>query len=48
MEDCFRDLHAPIGRVTGYDIPYPPARLEQYQLPSVDRILLAVQRVLDS
>jgi pyruvate dehydrogenase E1 component beta subunit len=47
MEECFRDLQAPVLRVTGFDIPYPPARLERYQMPSVDRILLAVQRALD-
>lgn len=46
-ELAFRDLRAPVGRVTGYDIPYPPAALEQRYLPSVDRILLGVQRLLD-
>jgi pyruvate dehydrogenase E1 component beta subunit len=34
-------------RVTGYDIPYPPATVEEHYLPSVERILLAVQRTLD-
>jgi pyruvate dehydrogenase E1 component beta subunit len=28
--------------VTGFDIPYPPPKLEHLQLPSVDRILDAV------
>jgi pyruvate dehydrogenase E1 component beta subunit len=42
QRDCFYYLHAPIVRVTGFDIPYPPARLERYYLPSVDRILAAV------
>jgi pyruvate dehydrogenase E1 component beta subunit len=46
-EECFGDLHAPVLRVTGWDIPYPPAALEHEYLPSVDRVLLAVQRVLD-
>ena len=27
-EQCFHQLHAPIGRVTGFDIPYPPPMLE--------------------
>ena len=35
--------HAPILRVTGYDIPYPPPKLEEHHLPSVDRILDAVE-----
>jgi pyruvate dehydrogenase E1 component beta subunit len=44
MERGFRDLLAPVLRVTGYDIAYPPATLENVQLPSMDRILLAVQK----
>jgi pyruvate dehydrogenase E1 component beta subunit len=38
-ERCFHYLEAPIARVTGFDIPYPPPKLEQYHLPNVDRIL---------
>ena len=38
-EQCFHHLHAPIGRVTGFDIPYPPPKLEEHHLPAVDRIL---------
>ena len=38
-EQCFHHLEAPILRVTGLDIPYPPPQLEQYHLPSADRIL---------
>ena len=41
-ERCFHSLAAPIRRVTGFDIPYPPPMLERYHLPSVDRILDAV------
>jgi 2-oxoisovalerate dehydrogenase E1 component beta subunit len=41
-ERCFHSLAAPIRRVTGFDIPYPPPKLEQFQLPGVDRILDAV------
>ena len=33
-------------RVTGYDTPYPPARIEDEWLPNVDRILDAVDRSL--
>ncbi|MDH2412527.1 alpha-ketoacid dehydrogenase subunit beta [Nocardioides sp. CER19] len=41
-ERCFHSLHAPVRRVTGFDIPFPPPKLEHFQLPSVDRILDAV------
>lgn len=43
---CFYSLEAPPQRVTGFDIPYPPARLEEHFLPDLDRILDAVDRVL--
>ncbi|MFZ0128003.1 MAG: alpha-ketoacid dehydrogenase subunit beta [Candidatus Dormiibacterota bacterium] len=46
QRDCFYYLHAPVVRVTGFDIPYPPARMEHYYLPSVDRILAAVAESL--
>ena len=38
-------LHAPVLRVTGFDIPYPPPKLEHAHLPGVDRILDAVARL---
>ncbi|XVV16322.1 alpha-ketoacid dehydrogenase subunit beta [Actinoplanes sp. CA-131856] len=41
-ERCFHSLAAPIRRVTGYDIPYPPPKLEHLHLPNVDRVLEAV------
>jgi 2-oxoisovalerate dehydrogenase E1 component beta subunit len=41
-ERCFHDLAAPVRRVTGFDIPYPPPKLEHFHLPSADRILDAV------
>ncbi|MCR2826961.1 alpha-ketoacid dehydrogenase subunit beta [Microbacterium sp. zg.Y909] len=46
-ERCFHHLEAPPLRVTGHDIPYPPAKLERHHLPDLDRILDAVDRVLD-
>jgi 2-oxoisovalerate dehydrogenase E1 component beta subunit len=45
VEDCFDYLEAPVLRVTGWDIPYPPATIEQHFLPSIERILAAVDRV---
>ena len=46
-EKCFHHLESAPVRVTGHDIPYPPAKLEKYHLPDLDRILDAVDRVLD-
>src|SRR5690625_2164504 len=39
---CFHSLAAPVLRVPGFDIPYPPPMLEKYYLPNVDRILDAI------
>jgi len=46
QEQAFYSLEAPVLRVTGYDTQYPPSRLEEEWLPSVDRILDAVDRSL--
>ncbi|MBN7792657.1 alpha-ketoacid dehydrogenase subunit beta [Microbacterium sp. 2216-1] len=46
-ERCFEYLEAAPLRVTGHDIPYPPAKLEKFHLPDLDRILDAVDRVMD-
>jgi 2-oxoisovalerate dehydrogenase E1 component beta subunit len=47
VEDCFDYLEAPVLRVTGYDTPYPPATIESHYLPSIERILAAVDRVVN-
>jgi 2-oxoisovalerate dehydrogenase E1 component beta subunit len=44
-EQCFHYLHAPVARVAGFDIPYPPPMLEEHYLPSVDRILDAIAKL---
>ncbi|MFJ8209960.1 alpha-ketoacid dehydrogenase subunit beta [Streptomyces sp. NPDC096033] len=44
-ERCFHHLEAPVLRVTGFDIPYPPPMLEKHHLPGVERILDAVARL---
>jgi pyruvate dehydrogenase E1 component beta subunit len=46
-ERCFYSLEAPVLRVTGYDVPYPPSRLEEHFLPDPDRVLDAVDRVME-
>ncbi|MGV0770298.1 alpha-ketoacid dehydrogenase subunit beta [Mycobacterium syngnathidarum] len=45
-EECFYDLEAPVLRATGFDTPYPPARLEKVWLPGVDRVLDCVERAM--
>ena len=44
MEQAFYSLEAPVIRVSGFDVPFPPANLEGVYLPDVDRILEAVDR----
>ncbi len=47
-EQCLFHLHAPVARVTGYDIPYPFFAREPSYLPNVARILDAIRRTLES
>jgi len=44
-EQCFEYLQGPVARVGGYNVPYPPARVEEHYLPDLDRLLDAVDRV---
>ncbi|MDS0244918.1 alpha-ketoacid dehydrogenase subunit beta [Microbacterium aurantiacum] len=46
MERAFYALEAPVIRVSGFDVPFPPAKLEGAYLPDADRILEAVDRSL--
>ncbi|MFF5965056.1 2-oxo acid dehydrogenase subunit E2 [Streptomyces collinus] len=46
QERCFSSLRAPVLRVTGYDIPYPPPLLEDAHLPGPERVLTALGRLL--
>ncbi len=46
MTEAFYALEAPVLRVSGFDAPFPPAKLEGVFLPDPDRILEAVDRVL--
>jgi 2-oxoisovalerate dehydrogenase E1 component beta subunit len=45
-ERCFYDLEAPVLRVGGFHTPYPVAKIEHEYLPSLDRVLDAVDRSL--
>ncbi|RSM89474.1 alpha-ketoacid dehydrogenase subunit beta [Kibdelosporangium aridum] len=44
-EKCFHWLEAPVLRVGGFDVPYPPKDLEEHQLPHPDRILDTIARL---
>lgn len=44
-ERCFHYLEAPVLRVAGFDVPYPPPMLERHHLPDVERVLDAVERL---
>lgn len=44
-EQCFHHLHAPVARVSGFDVPYPAPKLEKHHVPGVDRILDAIDRL---
>lgn len=46
-ERCFNHLESAPVRITGFDIPYPPSKLESHHLPDLDRILDGVDRALD-
>jgi 2-oxoisovalerate dehydrogenase E1 component beta subunit len=45
-EDLYYEMEAPVLRVTGFDTPYPPSRVEEEFLPDLDRVLHAVDRSL--
>jgi pyruvate dehydrogenase E1 component beta subunit len=44
---CFYSMSAPGLVVSGYHVPYPPTRLEEDYRPTVDRILDAIDRVME-
>ena len=46
-ERVMLDLEAPVGRVTGYDVPFPQFANEDDYLPSVDRIAAGAVKVLE-
>jgi 2-oxoisovalerate dehydrogenase E1 component beta subunit len=45
-ERAFYSLEAPVLRVSGFDTPFPPAKLETTYLPDADRVLEAIDRAL--
>ena len=45
-EKAFLSLQAPVERVTGFDVPVPLTKLENYYLPDAKRVALAVKKVM--
>ncbi|MCZ4521731.1 alpha-ketoacid dehydrogenase subunit beta [Rhodococcus ruber] len=45
-ESCFYALKAPVLRVGSYNLPYPPAKVEDEFLPDIDRVLDAIETSL--
>ena len=41
-EQCFEYLEAPVRKVTGFDVPFAPPKLEHWYLPDVDRVIDAI------
>jgi 2-oxoisovalerate dehydrogenase E1 component beta subunit len=46
QEELYYEMEAPVLRVTGFDTPYPPSRIEEEYLPDLDRVLHVVDRSL--
>jgi pyruvate/2-oxoglutarate/acetoin dehydrogenase E1 component len=45
-EKAIFDLQGPVLRVTGYDVPYPYWTIEDSYMPSVERVVAAVRKLL--
>src|SRR6266567_4492623 len=46
-ERCLYSLVKPVGRVTGYDTPYPVPGQEDYYLPTAPKVLAAMRTVIE-
>lgn len=47
QEEALLNMKAPVLRVTGYDVPVPLPKLENYYIPDVSRIIEAVTKVMN-
>jgi pyruvate/2-oxoglutarate/acetoin dehydrogenase E1 component len=45
-EKAIYDLQGPVLRVTGYDVPYPYWQIEDAYMPSVARVVDAVNKLM--
>jgi len=48
QQEAFWSLEAPIARVTAPDTPYPIASVEEFYVPSVERVLAGVRAVIEA
>ncbi len=46
-DSCLYSLLKPVGRVTGYDTPYPAPGQEDYYVPTPAKVLTAIQAVME-
>jgi pyruvate dehydrogenase E1 component beta subunit len=46
-EKAILDLHGPVLRVTGFDVPYPYWKIEDAYMPSLARVIDAVRKLLE-
>ncbi|HLI70739.1 MAG TPA: alpha-ketoacid dehydrogenase subunit beta [Ktedonobacteraceae bacterium] len=46
-EKCLYSLLKPVGRVTGYDTPFPVPGVEDYYLPTPGKVLAALREVME-
>jgi len=46
QEEELLSMKSPVERVAGYDIPVPLAKLENYYLPSVEKVVEAIEKVM--
>jgi pyruvate dehydrogenase E1 component beta subunit len=46
-DKCLYSLLKPVGRVTGYDTPFPAPGVEDYYLPTPARVLAALKEVME-
>jgi pyruvate dehydrogenase E1 component beta subunit len=47
QQEAFWSLEAPVGRVTAYDSPYPIASIEEFYIPSAERVLAGIRSVVE-
>jgi pyruvate dehydrogenase E1 component beta subunit len=46
-DNCLYSLLKPVGRVTGYDTPYPVPGLEDYYVPTPKKVLTAIEEIMN-
>lgn len=46
-DKCLYSLLKPVGRVTGYDIPYPAPGVEDYYVPTPAKLQTAIQEIME-